>query len=255
MTRKCLIALAVIALSFGSIAQAHPMWQYGVTTVIIYDWAKKTQTVDVYIKVVRWAQIYTRYAVVMTQQTDGTFCGCTWVQVCVNFPNLRIDASLALDETDSQEDLADKWHLALGYFGDTGPRDPDMENAPDLPSCVAQQYTQVIGPGAITDKATMLLAGPHLTGSLAYVALCVKAEGVDPQAMQFLDNDVDKANIRKIGTVTLTYYPNDPPTDSDWGTSITGIDAIPADLGDDPWNPNGPAPNGDGSDHGIPAGA
>ena len=252
MLKKCLIALAIISMLAGSVAQAHPSW--GVTTAMAYDWAKKKASVDVYIKVVRWAKIYTKYAVVLTQQQDGSFCGCTWIQVCCNFKNLRIDAKLVLSDTDNVNNLAEKWFLAMLYAaGEDGPL--DLDNPPTGVPCVGQQYVQVIGKGpAVVDKATMVLAGPHLTGSLAYVQLCVKAMGVDPQAMEFMCDPSlgSKANIRRVATVKLTYYPNDPPSACDWAESFTND---PAGYEYESGLPNVPGgiPNGDGQKHDLPA--
>jgi hypothetical protein len=44
--------------------------------------------------------------------------------------------------------------------------------------------------------------------------LCVRANCNDPQSAQFFPDD-PMANVHKVATVVLTYYPNDPPGSAD----------------------------------------
>jgi hypothetical protein len=257
MTRKCLIALAVMALSVGSVAHAHEMWAWGVTTTIVYEWAKKEcEPIKVYMKVVRWADLYGCHCpVILTQQVQGNgefwdagdFVGCKWLKVCNNFVNLRIDAELIATGKVGVK----KWYVSLvelpgvfttredKTFPDTHP-DPKWNLVRDgLWGVLPGDKGQVGDNGA---KTTLLVPGVHLTGALGWLSLCARAVNIDPQSAQFFPNNPLK-NIVHAATIHLTFYPNDPPGLGDFLQGAIGSDGgpFPTDDLNDPdvtwgWN-------------------
>jgi len=230
MTRKCLIALAVIALLAGSV-QAHPSW--GVTTSMNWEWAKKAgPTIPVYMKIVRWADIYAQYPILLIQQSEGYFEGCTWLQVCNNFQNLRVDAVLV----DLKVVKVKEWWISLVEY----PDEHAQKGATPPTATPATQYER--------DKTHEIVGAPNLSSALGWLHLCVKAVGVDPQSQEF-DPDNPLENVKRVAEVELTMYPNDAPGASDAffqdiGTALGQA----ADLGALDWNPV------DGGGGGIPNG-
>lgn len=235
MIRKSLIALVILALFAGSV-QAHPAW--GVTTSMNWEWAKKTTYVDVHIKIVRWAELAAKWAIVLVQQDDTSFEGCTWVEVCNNFRNLAVEAELV----NITENVAQNWYVSLievnSMHGDR--RDgynPEADGAihPD-PDYSGGKEARVV----VDDTGRLNLTGYH-----GWLSLCVKAEGVDPQAMEY-NPDNPQDNIRKVAEVLLTYYPDLPPSnaDADFGAVTDYGPGSADDLTDDDQWPGAGIPNG-----------
>lgn len=254
MTRKCLIALTVMALSFGSVAHAHPMWAWGVTTAVVYEWAKKEcGPISVCMKVVRWADIYgcCRCLVLKQQATDngqywksGDFVGCLWLKVCNNFVNLRIDAELI----DSGSVRVRKWYVSLvelpGVYTTKHDKNvPDNHPNPKWNRVRDGLWGELPGDLGYTDggqfwddgaETTLLVPGVHLSDALGWLSLCARARGVDPQSAQFFPDD-PMANVVEVATILLTFYPNDPPGDADrYLADIGSGGAYPTDDLNDP---------------------
>lgn len=246
MTRKCLIALAILSMFAGSVAQADPAW--GVTTAMVYEWAKKTTCpIIVYMKVVRWADIYGCRPILLIQQDKeaecwdvGDFVGCTWLKVCNNFANLRIDAVLE----DMKEITIRKWYVSLFHDPAWETTTRKGKNYPQEPFlCPWNQTRQGMwgelgggrdGKGSRGAKTTVLIPGVHLSDSLAWLRLCVKAKCNDPQSAMF-DPDNPMNNVKQVAVVKLTFYPNDPPGAADQAQgAVTGDGAFPTDDLNDP---------------------
>jgi len=259
MTRKCLIALTLIAVCSGPVL-ADPTW--GVTTAMMWDWAEKSTTVDVYIKVVRWAELWVKWAVVLKQQNtntskyvSGDFYGGTWIEVCNNFSDLHIEADIApispVDGTGAptgEKNPVSTWFLSLTeYASMDGAAQPDPANMPDPAGMNAWGDPDGTA-SVVVDVDKTAGAGLNLTGNHGWVWLGVLATGVDPQGMMFDPAGFDGTtndNVRRVGLITLTYYPNLAPTsaDVDFGSVSPGTDAA-GNLGAGAWDENGHIPNG-----------
>jgi len=247
MTRKCLIVLTLIAL-FSGPALAHPTW--GVTTAMMWDWAKKEYNVDVYIKVVRWADLYVEWAIVLVQQdadgarwAKGDFVGCTWIEVCNNFEQLKVDAEVI----NTEEGLAQSWYVSLTESATHGDVNAPANAPANLKPFELNKTSEVVDDGVDGDGGSLVL---NLTGSHGWLYLCVKATGVDPQKMAFDPAGYDATtgvnqNVKKVAEVLLTYYPNLAPTgaDADFG-SVGSTSGSATDLGAGAWDPDGHIPNG-----------
>ncbi len=248
MAKKCLIALAIVSMFAGSVAQADPAW--GVTTAMVYEWAKKSCEVSVYMKIVRWAQIYCCKPIFLIQMAEGNdsglwnegdFLGCGWVKVCNNFEHLQVDAVL----TPSQDVYVQKWYLSIQEYTNEHTTLFSMDTPDDHP---LPQWGSNASKNGASDSCLVDL--PNLTGALGWLSICVRAQGVDAQSAQFFP-DQPMQNIKEVAKVKLTYYPADAPGIADlwWGAVASDPDgAQPANLNDPdvPWNPQ------DGGGAGIP---
>lgn len=261
MIKKSLIVLTILLMLGGSVAQAHPAW--GVTTAMAYEWAKKQHEVQVYMKMVRWAELYVEYAITVIQQITeepgtgidngwnvGDFVGCTWVEVCNNFYQLHVDAEIV---PVPQNNVAEHWYLSLtesGYHGDrldgfTPPATPATKKKWD-----EDKTFEVVDDGLDGDNNT-IVDYLNLTHNHGWLYLCVKATNVDPQGLEF--DPTNQNTIMLAATIQLTYYPELPPDVADFAhTNIGTGDPFFDDRINDPdvyWN----ADNGGGG--GIPNGA
>jgi len=224
MIKKCLIALTILLMFGGSVAQAHPAW--GVTTAMAYEWAKKEHQIQVYMKMVRWAELYVEYAVVIVQQSTvddgpagwaiGDFWGYTWIEVCNNFTDLRVEFEIAPVVTH----VAGTWSLsatASTYHGDgTQPGSPPTTLNPWAENETTMVVDHPADPGHVL----------NLTGNHGWIYLCVKATDVDPQGLEF---DPTGETVMKAADIIVTYYPNLPPGPADflhtnYGTELPRYD-------------------------------
>jgi hypothetical protein len=254
MTRKCLIVLTLIGLLTGTV-YADPGW--GVTTAMYWDWAEKTHNVQVYMRMVRWADLYVEYAITIVQRTDsktgengwavGDFVGCTWIEVCNNFSNLHVDAKIT---PVAENNVAEHWYLMLtesGYHGDsldgfTPPATPLNPKKWD-----ENETFEVVDDGINGDN-NAILSGTgelNLTHNHGWLRLCVKATGVDPQGLEF---DPTNPNTTKhCADIVLTYYPDLPPDVADAASiNIGSTDGDATELGSPNWNGT------DGGGAGVP---
>jgi hypothetical protein len=247
-----------MALSIGSVAHAHEMWAWGVTTTVVYEWAKKfCDPIKVKIKVVRWAQLYgCCKPLYLTQQASdngelwnaGDFVGCIWLKVCNNFPNLRVDGELqAVTQTGGDPVIkVKKWYLSIVYAPGKGTTTVGSKQVPDThPQPEWNQATEGalpggFGPWDLGANTTELVEDVHLTGQLGWISLCARATGVDPQSAEFFPDD-PWANVAHAATIYLTFYPNDPPGKSDYYLHAIGPGgAYPTDdinIPDVIWEP------------------
>jgi len=214
MTRKSIIALfAVIALFAGTV-QAHPPWD------LQYAW-KAAGSVDVQMYVVRWAEIYGQEnGILITQQDNGDFIGCTCLQVCVNFNFLRINAKFEAAQLvtsgTSPSGVGFKatanagWYVSLSspYAGTSptttilnvgGHNAPSNDTAFDGTNCatfLSSVYEK--------DETSIVLANNSVAvGSNLPLALCVKAVDIDPQSQVYT------VGMKiPVGTVILTMMPD-----------------------------------------------
>ena len=254
MIRKCLIALAILSMFTGEVAQGHPGW--GVTVVTEYEWAKKQHEVQVYMQMVRWAELYVELAITMVQQGPedvgdngpglavGDFFGCTWIEVCNNFYDLMVEARIV----PISGDIAENWYLSLtesGYHssdfsGDVPPQVPATRKPWDENST-----SEVVDDGEDGDNNTSVNY-LNLTGNHGWLHLCVKATGVDPQRLEFDPGSLDP---QKAADIYLTYYPATAPGLAD---SVNGSPDMVYDdnvnVDDIYWNET------DGGGGGVPTG-
>jgi hypothetical protein len=177
MLKKSLIALALVAF-LGLPALAHEDWGYSVET--IWHWDCKPASVNpipVKMKIVMWADVYwdqDSHQIVIQQVDGGTFEGCANFKVCVNFPGLKIKGEI----TNKTSGVASKWYLSVGLRND----------AP--------------GYGGDNGKDELLVPGVHLTGNNLPIKICVKATGVDPQALEY-----SMGSLVQVAVVNLTLCP------------------------------------------------
>ena len=175
MLKKSLIALALVAF-LGLPAMAHPNWGYSVET--IWHWeVKHALDVCVKIKVVRWADVYfadDKDKCLVLKQTDGdVFEDCIGLKVCNNFPGVKIMAKFVYTAGDPK--VADKYFVKLSGGGKTN----EGENKTDI----------------VVDDV-------HLSNNLMPLELCLRATGVDPQALDFT-----QGKEQEIGKVEITLVP------------------------------------------------
>jgi len=181
MLKKSLIALALVAF-LGLPALAHEDWGYSVET--IWHWDCKPASVNpipVKMKIVMWADVYwdngdAADQIVIQQVDGGTFEGCGDFRVCVNFPGLKIKGEI----TETQN-VADKWYLSIDERGQ-------------------KSY------GGDNGKDEMVVPGVHLTGNNLPISICVKATGVDPQALEY-----SMGSLVQVAVVNLTLCPTINP--------------------------------------------
>lgn len=180
MLKKSLIALALVAF-LGLPAMAHEDWGYSIETILHWDCKPASvNPIPVKMKIVMWADVYwdQKDKQVVIVQTEGdTFVGCANLKVCVNFPGLKIKA-----EFTETVDVAKKWYLSL------------------VPADQSDAF------GGDNGKTELLVPGIHLSNANLKVRLCVKATGVDPQAMEYSHGE-----LRQVGHVNLTLCPTGTP--------------------------------------------
>jgi len=182
MLKKSLIALALVAF-LGLPAMAHDDWGYSVET--IFHWDCKPASVNpipVKMKIVMWADVYwdngdAADQIVIVQTSGSTFEGCGNFRVCVNFPGLKIKGEIT-----EQQNVADKWYLSIGLRNDPA------------------------GYGGDNGKDELVVPGVHLTGNNLPIKICVKATGVDPQALEYTHGQ-----LVQVAVVNLTLCPTGTP--------------------------------------------
>jgi len=156
-------------------------WSYTVET--IHHWECKPATVNpipVKMKIVMWADVYwnqDNHCIEIVQVNGDTFVGCADLKICVNFAGLKIKAEFV-----EIQDVAQKYYLSL------------------VPASESDSY------GGDDGKTELIVPGVHLTGNNLPVRLCVKATGVDPQAMAY-----SSGQLVQIGNVYLTLVPTGTP--------------------------------------------
>lgn len=129
MYRKCLIAIGTVVLCMSTL-YAHPNW--GVTVMDgQYEWAKKTNTVQVLIRVEKWAKISLAEGedgiMFLSPEYSGSsiYSGCVSLDVLNNFKDFRILAEL------TPHMGADSWSISLSSPYSTINSTPVLEPNPN----------------------------------------------------------------------------------------------------------------------------
>jgi len=207
MLKRSLITLALVAF-IGLPALAHDPWTTGtiqITTTASQDvfvarpW---NGTIEVFIKVVRWADIYfcnnDDQTLVLTQMNDvgnalynasapaTTFADCICMKVCVNFAGLVIGVNFTEQSNSPNPKVAVEYYLQATVEGST--------------------YTGSAGASVAT--LDVPLSQIHLSNNLAEMQLCLIATGVDPQALIY----TPQGQQQKIGEITMTLKPSGKPS-------------------------------------------
>jgi hypothetical protein len=212
---------------------------------MVYEWAKKQHEVDVYMRMVRWADLYVEYAITLVQQVEanpseiggwevGDFVDCTWIEVCNNFECLQIDAKIG-DPNDPGiiPDAAQHWYLCMNESASHGDGPlPEPSGPPPMVHDWEENETSIIVDDPNSSPGHVL----NLTGTHGWVLLCVKATGVDPQRLAFNPGDPDTSAL--AARVYLTYYPALAPDVADFSSvNIGELPPEPGDLGSPYWDP------------------
>jgi len=187
----------------------------------------------------------------------GDFVGCSWIKVCNNFVNLRVDGRLEATKLPNGDPVVKvkKWFISIVYAPEKGTTTLASHDVPDqhpnpkwnlvrdgiwgeLPG---DDSPGQAGPWDYSAKTTEVVEDVHLTGQLGWISLCARARGVDPQSAQFFPEN-PTANVVQAATIYLTYYPNDPPGPGDYAQAAVGSDGgpYPTDALNNPdiiWEP------------------
>jgi len=190
MLKRILVTLALVAF-IGMPAIAHPSW--GVTTweTFYYAWQVKNAScgpVQVNMHVVRWADVYfannDNQQINLVQTNSDTYEACLELLVYVNFSGLKIMAEYVIDV-----DIADKYEVSL---------------VPTIPPGSPPWHNAVYNENATSLTITTI----HLTGNMLPVTLCIRAIGVDPQAIPWGSHS---GQTVQIGQVNITMVPTGAP--------------------------------------------
>jgi hypothetical protein len=207
MLRRTIVTVGILA-CLATMALAHEPWEYG------YAWIGRIPDhinvpghnkgeIPVKIQMVRWADLYFNNEndnSLILKQLNGTydFADCILLRICQNFLNMSIVADI---EKTSDTLVDDGWSVYLEY-DPNNPMDPNV-----IPT-----------DGWMPNSADVLSVGPHLTGDLGYLKLCIKVKGVDMQS-ELYD---PAASQKEVAVVRLTMYPSDAPGQGDRYAPVEG---------------------------------